>query len=459
MTAHVPTRPGHPAASRATAFSRRRFLVGAASATLALPVLEYFRPRHARAMSKKPRFLIHYFPNGHRPEWWVPGVVNGTLQFPPQAAALQPFAGQALALENLANNAAIASPGAAHAMGTGTILTGRAISDLSGHMQNDISIDQLIAKQLAPTTRFESLQWSAGEPGPCDVGGSSCAFTQSVSWTGPGSPLVATIDPRVAFERLFGTGVEGLQGPAAEIRRQTKKSVIDFVDEDARALQQKLGHADRIKLEDYFDALRELEKTLADAGAMCVEDPQPPPGGLQYPERVAAFHQLIRLAFLCDQTRILTFMIEFGLSGRSHDFIGAPGGHHGLSHFGDQSAKDRLEKVETWQNQQLGALLGLLQSTPGAEGGSLLDETIVLAIASMGEGNGHDHRNNCPILFGGKGVIAADGRKIAYPFDGGPPLTNLHVSLLRAYGIEGNFGAGGAIFGDDGNAPIEGVVL
>lgn len=439
--------------------SRRRWLVGAGSACLVLPVLEYLRPRTARASGPGPRFLVHYFPNGRRPEWWVPAVNGDTLQFPPQAAALQPFAEQALALENLSNNAAIASPGAAHAMGTGTIMTGRRIVDLSGFMQNDVSIDQLLVRQLAPATRFESLQWSAGEPGPCDVGGSSCAFTQSISWTGPGAPLVATIDPRAAFERLFGAGVEGLQGPAAELRRASKKSVIDFVRDDARVLQQQLGQADRVTLEGYFDALRELEKSLDGSGAMCVEEPTPPVAGLDYAGRVAAFHQLIRLAFLCDQTRFLTFMIEFGLSGRSHDFLGAPGGHHGLSHFGDQGAKDRLEKVETWQNQQLGALLTLLRDTPGAEGGSLLDETIVLAIASMGEGNGHDHRNNCPILFGGAGVIAADGRKLAFPFNGGPSLANLHVTLLKAYGVEGSFGAEGAIFGDDGTTALDGVVL
>ena len=439
--------------------TRRRLLLGAGAAALALPALELFAPRRARAAAPPPRLLVYYFPNGRRPEWWVPSAGGGGLVFPPQSAALQPYADQALAFENLANNAALKSPGAAHAMGTGTIMTGTAISTVAGgKIENNTSLDQILVQQLAPATRFASLQWSAGEPGPCDVGGSSCAYTQSISWTGPAAPLVATIDPRAAFERLFGGGVDGLQGDAAALRRATKKSVLDMVDADARALQAILGQADRQTLEAYFDALRDLEKSL-DAGPACAADPTPPVPGLDYPGRVAAFHELIRLAFLCDQTRVLTFMIEFGLSGRSHDFLGAPGGHHALSHFGDQSAKDRLEKVESWQISQLGALLGLLRATPGAEGATLLDETIVLAIPSMGEGNGHDHGHNCPILFGGKGVIAADGRKIAFPADAPPPLTRLHVSLLQAYGVVGAFGLGGAIFGDDGDAPLEGVVL
>lgn len=181
--------------------------------------------------------------------------------------------------------------------------------------------------------------------------------------------------------------------------------------------------------------------------------------GLDYPGRVDAFHQLIRLAFLCDQTRILTFMIEFGLSCRSHDFLAAPGGHHALSHYSDQTGKDRLEKVETWQIQQLGAMLGLLRDTPGTTAATMLDETIVLAIPSMGEGNGHDHGHNCPILFGGTGVINTGHRKIAFPFDAPRTLADLHVSLLRAYGVEGSFGFDGAVFGDDGNATIDGILL
>jgi len=440
--------------------SRRRFLLGAGAAALALPTLEIFSVRTARAAEPAPRFLAYYFPNGRRPEWWVPSGSMGDLIFPAQSSSLQPFAGQTLALQNLTNNAALQSPGAAHAMGTGTVMTGTTISTVAGGViENNISLDQILADQLAPTTRFQSLQWGAGEPGPCDVGGSSCAYTQSLSWTGPASPLVATISPRAAFERLFGSGVDGLVGDAAEIRRTTKRSVIDMVEADAKGLQMSLGKTDQATLEDYFDALRDLEKSLDAGEVVCAAEPTPPVPGLDYPGRVAAFHELIRLAFLCDQTRILTFMIEFGLSGRSHDFINAPGGHHALSHYGDQGAKDRLEQVETWQNQQFAGLLGLLRDTPGPRGGTLLDETIVLAIPSMGEGSSHDHGHNCPMLFGGTGVLNTDGRKIAFPAQSPARLTDLHVSLLQAYEIAGTFGQGGAIFGDDGSSPISGVLV
>lgn len=438
--------------------TRRRFLVGAGSATLALPALEYFMPRKAKAGTQGPRLLVYYFPNGRRPEWWVPSNAGG-LVFPAQAAALQPFADQALSFVNLSNLAALGSPGAAHAMGTGTIMTGSTIPDVAGGvLYNDVSLDQLVVRETAPDTRFSSLQWSAGEPGPCDVGGSSCAYTQSISWTGPASPLVATIEPKVAFDRLFGRGLDGLEGPAAEIRRQSLKTSVDFVREDALALQARLGHADQMRLDEYFTALTELEKSLMPA-TTCAAMPEPPIPGLPYPERVAAFHQLIKLAFQCDQTRVISFMIEFGLSGRSHDFLGAPGAHHGLSHYGDAVGRARLEAIETWHAQQLGAMLQLLRDTPGLTGGTLLDETIVLAIGSMGEGGSHDHGHNCPLLFGGTGVIQANNRQIAFPAEAAPPLPNLHVTLLQAFGIQGAFGKNGAIFGDHGTAVIDGVLV
>lgn len=442
------------------AFTRRRWLLGAGGAMLALPTLELFTPLASAAGGAIPRLLVYYFPNGRRPEWWVPSMATGAPVFPAQSAALQPFADKLLSLVNLTNTAALMSPGAAHAMGTGTIMTGTAIPDVAGGvLHNNVSLDQIIVQQRMPDTRFSSLQWSAGEPGPCDVGGSSCAYTQSISWAGPGEALGFGIDPLAAFERVFGNGVDGLQGAAAELRRKSNKSVLDYVDDDARALQQRLGASDSMRLEGYFDALRELEKSLTTAAASCEAHPEPPLGGLQYAERVAAFHQLIRLALQCDQSRIISFMIEFGLSGRSHDFLDAPGGHHALSHFGDQTGKDRLERVETWHAQQLGAMLQLLRDTPGESGGTLLDDTVVLAIGSMGEGSSHDHARNCPHIFGGGGIVQATGRQIAFPANGPAPLANLHATLLQGFGVQGNFGLGGAVFGDDGTGIIDGVLV
>ncbi len=437
--------------------TRRRFLRGAGATMLALPMLEYFRPRRAIADAcRQPRLLVYYFPNGRRPEWWVPSAGAEGLTFQPQAAALQPFAARALSLDHLDNIAARNSPGAAHAMGTGTIMTGARIPDLVG-LKNGISMDQVLAQNLDLTTRFKSLQWSAGEPGPCDVGGASCAYTQSISWAGYGQPLIPTIDPAIAFDRLFMSGTDGLTGGAGEARRRSIGSVLDFVKEDASALSADLGSPDRMRLDEYMSSLRDLERSLTGDEASCTRPEIGPAGGLPYPERVAAFHQLIKLAFQCDQTRILSFMIEFGLSGRSHEFIDAAGSHHGLSHFTNETERQRLERLESWHSARLADMLTLLAETPGTENpdATLLDETVVLAIGSMGAGSNHDHANNAPLLFGGSGLLDTTGKRID---GGGTPLANLHVTLLKAWGVTGAFGVGGAIFGDDGTTEIPGVI-
>lgn len=435
--------------------TRRRLLQGAFGTMLALPMLEYFAPSPARAGGgMPPRLLVYYLPNGRRPEWWVPSASAGGLTFPGQAARLQPFASRCLSLVNLDNEAARVSPGAAHAMGTCTVMTGTAIPDLGG-IKNAISLDQVIANELDPPTRFKSLQLSAGEPGPCDVGGASCAYTQTVAWAGRGAPLLPTIDPAAAFARLFTGATDGLTGERGEVRRRSVGSVLDHVRDDATSLGAELGRDDRMRLDQYFTSLRALERSLAtSSGASCEVPLDGPAGSLGYPERVAAFHDLITLAFQCDQTRILSFMIEFGLSGRSHDFLGAPGTHHGLSHYGSATDYNRLSLVETWHSDQIAHLLGRLAETPSTEGRTLLDDTIVLCIPSMGEGSSHAHQANSPLLFGGQDVIHTTGRQIVAT---GAPLPNLHVSLLRAYGLEGTYGTGGAIFGDYGRAELDGV--
>ncbi len=435
--------------------TRRRLLRGALGTVIALPMLEYFGRGSARAGgATPPRLLVYYLPNGRRPEWWVPSSGGGGLTFPAQAARLQPFADRCLSLVGLDNEAARASPGAAHAMGTCTVMTGTAIPDLVG-IKNSISLDQVIANELDPPTRFKSLQLSAGEPGPCDVGGASCAYTQTVAWAGPGAPLLPTIDPAAAFARLFTSATDGLTGERGEARRRALGSVLDHVRDDASALRRRLGRDDGARLDQYFTSLRALERSLvATPTASCAIPTEGPLSSMPYPERVAAFHDLITLAFQCDQTRVLSFMIEFGLSGRSHDFLGAPGTHHGLSHYSNATDYARLSVVESWHSDQIASLLSRLVETPSGEGRTLLDDTIVLCIPSMGEGSSHAHQSNSPLLFGGQDVIQTRGRQIVAP---GTPLPNLHASLLRAYGLEGSYGAGGAIFGTYGRAEIDGV--
>jgi len=429
----------------------RRFLLGAAGATLALPALRSVRA--ARSEPPPPRLLVYFLPNGRRPEWWVPERVGRGLVFPEEASALQPFADRALSVTGLTNLAALDSPSVAHSVGTSTVLSGATLRAPLSEPNNDLTVDQAIARRQVPTSRFASLQWGAGTPSSCG-GDVTCTYTQAISWAGPGQALLPTLDPAAAFDRLFRSETDGLSGAAATRRRRAVGSVLDATREDARRLEGQVAADDRHTLDAYFTALRELEQSLAVSGGL---DPslEPPGDDLDYEARVDAFHELVRLAFQTDQTRVLSFMLEFGLSYRKHDFLGVSAGHHFLSHFNSPEQKAALRTIETWQNACLADLLGRLAATAGTTAGTtLLDETIVVGVSSMGAGDVHDH-THCPLFVSGSGLLAS-GARLDVPES--TPLADVWVTLLRIYGIDAPLGRDGGAFGDHGTASIGGMV-
>ncbi len=426
-------------------FPRRRFL-GGAGALVALPALGLLRPRRARSDAETPpkRFLVYFLPNGRVPNAWVPPEAGAEFSFPTTLAPLAGLKSDLICLSGLYHTAAKMSSGTGdHALGTGTILNCAPYPD--GNLHGDISMDQALVKALAPTTRFPSLQWGAGEPMACDFG-AACSYTQSISWAGPGAPLSPVINPLTAFNQLFAGSDEGATAAQQEIRRQSLKSVLDYVLTDADSLGVQLGAEDRSKLDEYFTSVRELETRLTNPAGACDSGPAPA-DGLDYPGRVQAFNDLIALTFQCNQSQIITFMIENGLSGRSHPFIDAPGGHHGLTHGAGVDPLGQLLRLETWQAQQAANLALKLKSMVDIDGSSVLDNTAMLLLPDMGDGGSHDHTNLAPVIVGRCGGALNSGQAIPC---GGAPLGNMYVSLLRAFGVE-------AAFGVDGVAPLAGV--
>ena len=429
-------------------FSRRKFL-GGAGVLVALPAFGMVRPRHAASEPGAPikRFLVYFLPNGRVPATWVPPQVGTEFGFPPALAPLAPLKGDMIALSGLYHTSAKMSAGTGdHALGTGSILTCAPHPD--GGLHGDISMDQTLVKALAPATRFPSLQWGAGEPMACDFG-ASCSYTQGISWAGPKAPLAPVISPLTAFNQLFAGTNEGATAMEQEIRRASLKSVLDYVLDDAGSLQTQLGADDKLKLEEYFTSVRELETRLTAPAGACESGPAPA-GGLDYPSRVAAFNDLIALTFQCNQTQVITFMIENGLSGRGHPFIDAPGGHHGLTHGAGVDAPGQLLRLETWQAQQAANLATKLKGMLDPDGTPILDNTAMLLLPDMGDGGLHDHTNLSPVILGRLGGRLNVNQSIHYA---GAPLGNLYVSLLRAFGVETT------TFGIDGVAPLDGVNL
>lgn len=427
-------------------WTRRKFLGGAA-ALVALPAFGLARPRHAasgpRAAPPK-RFLVYFLPNGRVPGNWIPPEAGPAFSFPPALAPFAPLQSDLICLSGLVHTSALMSTGTGdHALGTGTILNCWPYPD--GGLHGEISMDQKLVQALAPPTRFPSLQWGAGEPMACDFG-AACAYTQSISWAGPQRPLAPVINPRTAFHQLFGGTDEGATAAEQAQRRASLKSVLDYVLDDAASLRSQLGNADRARLDEYFTAVRELETRLESPAGMC--DAGPGPGeGLDYPGRVQAFNDLIALAFQCDQTRVLTFMIENGLSGRAHPFIDAPGGHHGLTHGAGVDAPGQLRRLETWQAQMAADLAIKLKGMIEPDGSPLLDNMAMLVLTDMGDGGPHDHSSLAQVLVGRCQGALQTGQALPQP---GQPLGNMYVSLLRAFGVESPFGV-------DGVAPLPGV--
>jgi hypothetical protein len=427
--------------------SRRRFL-GGAGALIALPALASLQPRSARSEPVAPprRFLVYFLPNGRYPTTWVPPEAGTEFSFPTALAPLAPLKGDLIALTGLVHNAALQSAGTGdHALGTGTILNCAPYPN--GAVHGDISMDQALVKALAPATRFPSLQWGAGEPMACDFG-ASCSYTQAISWAGPQQPLAPVINPLTAFNQLFAGTDEGATQAEQDRRRASLASVLDYALADADTLAARLGTEDRHKLDEYFTAVRELETRLSAPAGECTTGPAPA-DGLDYPSRVAAFHDLVVLAFQCDQSRVISFMIENGLSGRSHPFLDAPGGHHAITHgAGGADPLGQLVRVETWQAQMAADLATRLKGLTEADGTPMLDNTAMLLLPDMGDGGLHDHTDVSPVIVGRCGGALRTNQALKL---GGAPLGNMYVSLLRAFGVDTS------TFGCDGVGPLDGV--
>jgi hypothetical protein len=439
----------------------RRTMLGGAGALIALPWLEAMLPRAARRATAEPaatplRALFYYLPCGIHMQSWTPATEGPGYALPKileplvDAQTMVDLKGDVLVLSGLANNPAKPEGPGDHASGTSGFLTCTHVLKSEIEFLNDISIDQLIANAIGEQTPHRSLQFgtaSGSTMGNCDSG-YSCAYTSNVSWADPKTPLPKLSSPQVIFDLLFSGFDPGATAEELARRRANRLSVIDYAGGQVEALQQKLGKTDRDKLDQYLTGLRDLEKRVTNeqTEAIC-ELPAMFSGAFQdYQGHVDLMTELMVLSLQCDQTRVITFMLENAGSGRNYEFIGAPGSHHEISHH--QSLPEnyaKLEIINHWEIAQFAKLLQKLKSSPEGDG-NLLDNTVVYLSSEIADGNAHNH-NNLPVLLAGKlGGALSPGRHVKYA--GEPPLANLFVSIANAFGIATD------TFGDDGTGPL-----
>lgn len=422
--------------------SRRTVLRGLGAA-VSLPLLEGMLPLGALAQSaikpKANRMAFLFVPNGMNMEFWTPTTEGANFALPSTLEPLAGLRGKFSVLSGLAQHNAFDlgdGPGD-HARSTACFLTGVHPKKTSGaDIHNGISVDQLAAQKVGDNTTFASLELGCERgalAGDCDSG-YSCAYSSSISWRSATTPVAKEINPRLVFERLFGTNA----GTDAEsfMRRQYKKSILDFVLEDAAALKSRLGLHDQRKVDEYLAGIREIEQRMA---KLEKSDPAsaagPKPDGIprDFGEHVKLMGDMMVLAFQADLTRISTFMLANDGSNRSYSQIGVPEGHHDVSHHGRDPIKlAKKQKIDRYHLELLAYILGRMESVKELDG-SLLDNSMVVFGAGISDGDRHNH-DNLPILIagGGGGKLKVGGHTRFAP---NTPLNNLYLSLLDRMGV------------------------
>jgi hypothetical protein len=421
--------------------SRRKVLKGA-GACLALPALEAMQGWAGESAASRPlRMVFVYAPNGkHMPDW-TPTTEGAAYALPPLLQPLRALQGDLMVLSGLSQPAAESNgdgPGD-HARAMATFLTGcRARKTPGTDIRAGVSIDQVAAARMGHATRFASLEIGCEggrASGVCD-NGYSCAYQTNLSWRTPTAPLPKEVNPRLLFERLFGQP-RADRNPAAR-RQRGRRSLLDFVSEDARALRDQLGASDRRRLDEYLTGVRALERRiqlaqpLIEVGQARMARPSGIPQ--HFREHARILTDLLVLAFQADLTRVATFALGNEGSNRSYREVGVPDGHHDVSHHGGDADKlDKIRRINRLHVEQFAYLLERLKSLrDGAD--SLLDHCLLVYGSGISDGDRHSHQN-LPILLAGQGNgTIRPGRHIRYA--PGTPVTNLYVSLLDRLGME-----------------------
>lgn len=438
------------AVQRQSAMNRRHFLRGL-GACVALPAFASLLPRRmlaageaglATTTSGAPlRTAFVVFPNGAIPaRWWPEGgesdfLLNGTL------APLEPVRAHLQVLGGLDHaNARGGADGAGdHARGNGVFLTGVRLNKSATNVRAGISIDQVIAKNVGHLTRFPSLELTCDvnrQSGACDSG-YSCAYQYNISWQSPTTPMTPENNPRLVFERLFGSGPHGERAANAKQRILARRSVLDFVMDDARRMQDRLGRNDREKLDQYLTGVRDVETRIqkAEQFGPNVDPDQATPTGIpqSHADYVDLMYDMMLIAFKTDSTRVATFVLGHDGDNRSFTQIGISEGHHDLSHHqNDGPRMDKIAQIDKWYVERFAGFLRRLEATEDVDGKSLLHNSRILYGSGNADGNRHSHDNLPVILAGHGGGALSAGRFVQH---GSKPLSNLFLNLADHAGV------------------------
>jgi hypothetical protein len=425
------------------AISRRTVLRGIGTA-VALPLLDAMVPA-LTAQVKTPanairRLGVVYHPNGVIYENWVPKGTGRDFMLSRTLAPLEPFRDQLIVVTNLSSHQAeaLGDGGGDHSRASGSYLTGVHVRKSDSIVENGISMDQIAARSFEKETQLSSLQLTADDNslvGACDVG-YSCAYSSTLSWRTPTLPLMAENNPRVVFERLFGSS-DSTDAQVRERRLRQDRSILDSVTARVKQLQQTLGPSDTTRLSDYLESLRDVERRIQKAEEQRtkqepdVQQPSGVPDGFE--PHVQLLYDLQLLAYQSDLTRVITFMYGREQTGRPYPQIGVPDPHHPITHHQNDPAKmEKCTKIQAYHVSLFASYLEKLRATPDGDG-SLLDHVMLLYGGGISNSDRHTHGPLPTLLAGGGAGALKGGRHLVYPTD--TPLTNLQLTLLDRLGV------------------------
>ncbi len=429
--------------------TRRSVLRGLGTA-ISLPLLDVMSPTRLLAATTSAttaplRMGFFYVPNGmHMPDW-TPSKEGKAFDLKPTLARLSEHRNDFNVLTGLALDSAAAhgDGGGDHARSVAAFLTGAHPRKTNGaDIQNGISVDQATAEAIGQKTRFSSLELgleTSSQAGNCDSG-YSCAYASNMSWRGPANPVAKEVDPGAVFDRLFAGQTVKETRQAKSVREKYRKSILDFVLDDAQRLHRELPAVDQRKLDEYLYSVRDVEKRVAGADRLRLTEDgvpdYPRPSGV--PKQLAKHSELmmdmVTLAYQTDSTRILSFMFTNAGSNRSYPEIGINEGHHELSHHGKSEHKqESIATINRFHVDRFSYLLSRLKQVREGER-TLLENCMLVYGSGISDGDRHNHDDLPILLAGNAGGEIETGRHVRY--ENNTPLCNLYVWMMQQMGVK-----------------------
>lgn len=438
--------------------SRRRMLKGM-GACIALPFLEAMAiPAYSASLAtgRSPlRTAFLFMPNGVHANHWTPATTGTDFEMTRQLLPLQDLKKDILVLGELMNKNSIFRGADGHYAKSASLLTCMPIKQTIGDNIScgGISVDQVIANHIGSETLFPSLEYGLDRiTTGVDINvGFTRLYGSSISWKTPSQPLSKEIDPRLAFDRLFRSFVPGRQEKADP----WKASILDLVMEDAAELKKNLGRADQDKLSEYLESIRSVEKRISNEGNkekfaanitpdirkelirvnQNIDEYVEVYGGVDVTEKTRLMMDIMALAFWSDATRVTTFMFGNSVSNRNFSFLeGVHGNHHSISHHMEkEETLEEYIRITAWHVEQYAYFLNKLKSIKEGDN-TLLDNSMVMFMSDLRDGNRHSPRN-LPVIVGGRGGgKLKTGQNLIFEKD--TPLANLYMTMLETLNIE-----------------------